>query len=97
MGIKLTYHARIRQQQRCIPNGIIGWLVDYGQRYYDHHEGVRVVFSRASIRALTKAYGQDVTRALEGFNNAYLVLSVEDGSVITTGYIHGGKKSPRAA
>jgi hypothetical protein len=83
MGHQITKHAKARAQQRAIPPLIESWLDEFGDEEYDGHGGVRIFFSRRSIRRLEKAVGRLPVRRLSYLLDAYKVESTRDGSTLT--------------
>lgn len=81
-----TRHAETRAQQRGIPPLIDQWLDLFGEEEYDGHGGVVRFFSRASIRAMKRAFGDAPVRKLNEYFRAYKVESSHDGHIITIGH-----------
>ncbi len=79
-------HAKVRAQQRGIPPIIDRWLDEFGEEDYDGHGGIRVYFSRKSVRAMERAFGREPVRRMAEFLRAYRVESSHDGQVITIGH-----------
>lgn len=78
-------HSITRMQQRGIPPLIRDWLIDFGEEIYDHHGGIIYHFTREARRKLEKNFGRVAVSRLNEWLNAYLVLSVNDGVLITVG------------
>lgn len=83
MNIQVTRHALARKQQRAIPPLIESWLDAFGEEEYDGHGGVRVFFSRRSIRRLERAVGRQPVRRLSHLLDTYRVESSTDGATFT--------------
>jgi hypothetical protein len=83
MDKQVTKHAKARMQQRGIPPLIDTWLDEFGDEEYDGFGGVRVFFSRQSIRRLEKAVGRLPVRRLSHLLDVYKVESSRDGSTLT--------------
>jgi hypothetical protein len=83
MTVHLTKHAKTRLQQRSIPPLIEAWLDEFGDEEYDGFGGVRVFFSRRSIRRLERAVGRLPVRRLSHLLNVYRVESSRSGSALT--------------
>jgi hypothetical protein len=66
-----TKHANIRAQQRAIPPLIDQWLDQFGDEEYDGHGGVIRFFSRSSIRAMEREFGDSPVRKLAEYLHAY--------------------------
>lgn len=84
--MNMCSHAAVRAQQRCIPPLVAQWLDQFGEERYDGHGGVLRYFSRASIRAMERAFGRAPVRKLAEYFDAYQVESSHDGHVITIGH-----------
>lgn len=81
----LTPHARVRMQQRGIPNAALEALLEYGRESHDHR-GCRIVsFDKRSRRRAARALGANAYRSLERFFGAYAVVGGDD-VVITVGH-----------
>jgi hypothetical protein len=80
----LTTHARVRMQQRGIPESALDVLLEYGREAHDHRGAVIVLFDKRSRGHLRRRIG-DRFRKVERWLNAYAVLS-DDGAVITVGH-----------
>lgn len=85
MYAEMSDHARVRMQQRGIPNDIIEQLIDFGRVTHDHHGGQIVWFDRASRKRLQREYGKAFYRIIEKHLDAYAVLDRE-GVVVTVGH-----------
>lgn len=88
--LNLTWHARIRMQQRGIPLAALECLLDYGRRRHDHHGNVIVFLDKAARRRLQDFFprergGGAGWAQLEKHLNAYAVIA-EGGAVITVGH-----------
>ena len=70
-------------QQRAIPPLIDSWLDEFGDEEYDGHGGIRVFFSRRSIRRLERTVGRLPVRRLSHLLDAYRVESSRDGTTVT--------------
>ena len=81
----LTVHARVRMQQRGIPEAALEALLDYGTESHDHR-GARIVrFDKRSRRRAARELGARAFRSLERFFGAYAVVGADD-AVITVGH-----------
>ncbi len=83
--LRSTNHATIRSQQRGMPPIIQEWLIGYGEELYDHHGAIVYYFNQGSRRKLEKTFGREPIRRFHEWLNAYAVVSVTDGLVITIG------------
>lgn len=84
--MKMSSHAAVRAQQHCIPSLVAQWLDQFGEEKHDGHGGVLLYFSRASIRAMERAFGWAQVRKLVEYFDVYKVESSHDGHVITIGH-----------
>jgi hypothetical protein len=81
----LTTHARIRMQQRGIPDVAIDLLLDYG-RETRAGKGRRIVcFDKRSRRRMLRELGDEALRGAERYLNAYVVVGRDD-AVVTVGH-----------
>jgi len=85
MQTKQTQHAKVRQQQRGIPQLVQDWLIDFGQEQYDGKGGIVRFFNRTSLRLMEKAFGQAPIARMSEYLRCYLVQDSHDGSIITLG------------
>lgn len=81
----MTNHASIRSQQRGIPPLIREWLMDFGEEIYDHQGAIIYFFNRDSRRKLERNFGRESVRRFHEWLDAYAVVSVKDGTLITVG------------
>ena len=84
----LTTHARIRMQQRGIPEAALDVLLGYGRQAHDHHGCRIVLFDKRSRRDVARELGNETVRKLERWLNAYAVVGPDD-AVVTVGHRHG--------
>lgn len=79
----LTKHAKVRLQQRGIPETFVDVLMDFGVAQHIR-KGAEVVYLRRKERRMLRSClaGHELPRH---FQNAYLVVS-SDGRVITAGH-----------
>jgi len=79
----LSNHARIRMQQRGIPERVLDWLLAFGA--VDHPRGAEVYFfDRKARRALARHVGDAQLVRYDKALDAYAVCT--DGQVITVGH-----------
>ena len=81
-----TRHAEIRTQQRGIPPIVDRLLDEFGEETYDHHGGVKVYFSKGSIREMKRKLGREPVQKLSEFFRYYRIDSSHDGCIITTAH-----------
>lgn len=79
--MKLTNHARIRQQQRGIPAIIIDLLLNYGTIEHDGKDATKHYFDKASRRRVM-AYAGRLSSQIEEYLDYYVIVG-SDGQVIT--------------
>lgn len=82
-----TIHSQQRSQQRCLPPIVHHWLSEFGEEAYDGHGGIRVFFSRRSIRTMEREFGRHFIRENRKYLQAYRVESSRGGAIITAGWI----------
>jgi len=80
-----TKHSQVRSQQRGIPPLIQEWLLDFGEELFDHHGAITYFFTRKSRRNLERTYGREAIRRFHEWFNSYLVISLDDGALVTVG------------
>ena len=83
----LTDHARIRMQQRGIPEVALDVLLDYGCTVHDHRGAEIVYFDKRAKERLVRERGVENARRLERFLDAYAVVG-GDGEIRTVGHRH---------
>lgn len=81
----LTTHARIRMQQRGIPEAALELLLDFGREAHDHRGGRIVRFDKRSRRRIERVLGPSTLRVFERHLNAYAVVGADD-AVVTVGH-----------
>lgn len=84
MTDRLTRHARLRKQQRSVPNVIIDWLMSYGTRLTQDGGGL-MVWDKPARRRLRRRLGRRIYKKVEDFLDVYVALA-EDGSIATVGH-----------
>jgi hypothetical protein len=81
----VTNHARIRMQQRGIPDGAVDLLLDYG-RETRAGKGRRIVsFDKRSRRRMFRDLGQAALRLIARYRDAYAVVGTDD-AIVTVGH-----------
>ena len=77
-GFAATAHARQRKQQRSIPDEILEWLFQYGEREHRAGDCISFFFSKQSIQDLIGDHGFEiVSRRLDGYQGVYGVVSLK--------------------
>ncbi len=79
--MKLSKHASIRQQQRCIPPIVIDLLIDYGTVERAGKDATTHYFDKVSRRRVM-AYAGRLAGMLEDYLDYYVIVG-EDGNIIT--------------
>ena len=84
---RLTRHAAVRQQQRCIPPLVVDWLLAYGRR--DSSFGaVKIRFDRQARKELAREVGDRVVSLLSKYLSAALVVDRDTDRIITIEWLH---------
>jgi hypothetical protein len=78
---KLSKHAAVRTQQRCIPQVIVDALQDWGDCIHAGAGAFSYFFSKRSWGRFCAYLGVEAKR-FERYRNAY-VVAANDGTVIT--------------
>ena len=78
-----TSHAKVRMQQRAIPQSIVNLLLDYGERVPAGRGGEIFYFGKRGRQRVCRSKGQVISRRLEGHWRDYVVVA--DGQVVTCG------------
>lgn len=81
-----SLHSATRAQQRGIPPFVDGLLDAYGREDYDGHGGLVRYFDKRSLRRMEREMGREPVRMLARWHDAYKVVSVRDGGLITIGH-----------
>lgn len=81
---ELTRHAKKRCAQRGLVEGIVPVLTAFGEASHDGHGGIRYVMTNQALERLTRVLGRN--QNIDGLAGAYVVVSVDDGQVITIGH-----------
>ena len=85
LGLALSTDARVRMQQRGIPQQVVESLLQCGRVQHDHHGGRIVFFDRSAwTRACQPGFG-GMLREAGRYRRAYLVLG-GDGMVRTVSH-----------
>lgn len=79
--MKLTEHAKVRQQQRGIPPLVVDLLIEYGTEARAGSHATTHYFDKAARRRL-QVYAGRLCGLLEEYLDYYAVVA-DDGSVIT--------------
>ena len=80
----LTDHARMRMQQRGIPQSLIEWLLKYGSERYDRCRKLWLSYDHKAKKRMRKYFSSDL---LKRFNlDTYGVIAEENGVLVTVGH-----------
>jgi hypothetical protein len=85
MTLRLTEHARVRLQQRGIPESVLEWLIAYGSTVHDHRGGELVFFDHRARNRLRRALDAAVLKKIEPKLDTYAVVT-GGNNVITVGH-----------
>jgi hypothetical protein len=83
---KHTQHAALRARQRAIPPLVESLLDEFGERLYDGQGGIRVFFTRRSVRRMECSFGRRPVAKMSEFFDVYKVEDSHDGTTITVGH-----------
>jgi hypothetical protein len=84
--MNLTRHAAERSQQRGVPPLVVEWLQQFGEEIFDGRGCIQRYFSKASIRAMERAFGRQPVSKMDQYLRAYTVESTGSGTIVTVGY-----------
>lgn len=85
MTFRLTDHARVRLQQRGIPEAVLECLLTYGSTVPDRRGGELVFFDHDARDRLRSMQGDNAFKKLEPKLDTYAVIA-DDGVVVTVGH-----------
>ena len=91
-NMNYTNHARDRMESRDIPEGVVGIILEYGEPIRKVEGADRVALTKKSLKAYRKRYGAALTKALDAFRAAYVV--VDGNSIITVAFSRSPAKVP---
>ena len=83
--MKNVCHARVRQQQRCLPPLILELLEQFGTEVPTADGAVRLIFDRKSRRNLESYCGRHFVRQNDRYFRAFMVID-RWGKPITVGW-----------
>ena len=84
MMITLTDHARVRMQQRGIPQSQIDWLLEYGSERYDCCGKLWLSYDRKAKKLMRKYLPSDILKRIK--RDTYGVIAEENGVLVTVGH-----------
>lgn len=76
-----TRHAQKRAQQRGLNEDQVPIITAYGEPEHDGHGGIRYLMTDKAMTRLVRALGRN--QCIDGLAGAYVVVSANDGTVIT--------------
>lgn len=81
---ELTRHAQKRSQQRGLSVDQAPIIEAFGDAEHDGHGGIRYLMTDKAMNRLIRALGRN--QCIDGLAGAYVVISADDGNVITIGH-----------
>lgn len=84
MLIALTDHARMRMQQRGIPQSQIEWLLEYGSERYDRCGKLWLSYDHKAKKLMRKYLSSDILKRIK--LDTYGVIAEENGVLVTVGH-----------
>lgn len=84
MLIILTDHARMRMQQRGIPQSQIEWLLEYGSERYDRCGKLWLSYDNRAKKLMRKYLSSDILKRIK--LGTYGVIAEENGVLVTVGH-----------
>lgn len=85
MHAPLTTHAKVRMQQRGIPESALELLLDFCREQHDHWGCTIVLIDKRARRRIERVLGHVAYRVMEPHLGAYAVVGSE-GEVRTVGH-----------
>jgi hypothetical protein len=79
---RLTFHARVRAQQRSIPVSVISLLEEFGSMKRVYSRADAFIFDKAARRRLERKLGKEGLKGIQPYRSVYIVVS-DDGQVVT--------------
>lgn len=83
MQYELSSHAAKRMQQRGIPQIVVGWLIQYGEKKRVQH-GKVMVFGNQGRQRMHRQLGEAYAKWERPLKSVYIVL--EDSMIVTVGH-----------
>ena len=80
--LTFTRHARVRLQQRGIPQDVVQELLDFGREIHNHRGSSVLYFDRQARERLRRAQGAANYRRLESHLHAFAVIG-KQGQIVT--------------
>ena len=84
MLIALTDHARMRMQQRGIPQSQLEWLLEYGSERYDRCGKLWLSYDHKAKKLMRKYLSSDILKRIK--METYGVIAEENGVLVTVGH-----------
>lgn len=82
--VELTRHAQKRSQQRGLGADQAPVIAAFGDADHDGRGGIRYLMTDKAMTRLVRALGRN--QCIDGLAGAYVVISADDGKVITIGH-----------
>lgn len=82
--VELTRHAQKRSQQRGLNVDHAPIIEAFGDADHDGRGGIRYLMTDKAMSRLVRALGRN--QSIDGLAGAYVVISADDGKVITIGH-----------
>lgn len=84
MTIILTTHARIRMQQRGIPQDQLNWLYEFGSERYDQSGRSWLFYDHKAKKIMRKFLSRDILKRIRF--DTYGVFAEDSGALVTVGH-----------
>ncbi len=78
----LSRHAKVRCQQRGIPQSAVALISQYGDRQHDGRGGIRFLMTGRAMQKLAWDLGRD--QSVDRLRGCYLVKSLDQAATIVT-------------
>lgn len=89
-GFRVTKHASVRCQQRCVSDEGMAALLEFGQTYYAGAGAKAYFLGARAVDAAFKRYGVDLSR----WKDVAVIVS-SDRSIVTVQHVDRPKRSWR--
>ena len=81
--VRYSRHARVRQQQRGIPQWMINLLLQFGRKQHDRKGVVRYSLDQQALQRIAHECDKKILVEVLANRRVYVVVSVEDERVVT--------------
>lgn len=82
--VEMSMHATKRCQQRGLGQDVVPVITMFGDASHDGRGGIRYLMTDKAMTSLVRALGRN--QRIDGLSGAYVVVSADDGAVITIGH-----------